>query len=52
MNGGVFAFPTETVYGLGAICTNTDGVLNVYKTKQRPPTDPLIVHISNIEMIH
>ncbi len=43
--GGVVAFPTETVYGLGADCFNIAGVLKIFKIKNRPPDNPLIVHI-------
>ena len=46
--GGTVAFPTETVYGLGADVTNLDAISKIYKIKQRPIDHPLIVHISNI----
>ncbi len=46
--GGVVAFPTETVYGLGADVTNPDAISRVYKIKQRPIDHPLIVHIGAI----
>lgn len=46
--GGVVAFPTETVYGLGADVTNPDAISRVYKIKQRPIDHPLIVHIDAI----
>ena len=39
------AFPTETVYGLGANAYDVEAVLKIYKTKNRPLTDPIIVHI-------
>lgn len=45
-NGGLVAFPTETVYGLGADALNADAVANVYKAKGRPSDNPMIVHIS------
>lgn len=45
-NGEVVAFPTETVYGLGAIATNPDAIKKVFSTKGRPSDNPLIVHIS------
>jgi L-threonylcarbamoyladenylate synthase len=48
-NGELVAFPTETVYGLGANALNVDAVLNIFKAKGRPLTDPLIVHIANPE---
>lgn len=43
------AFPTETVYGLGADATNKDAIARVYEVKGRPLGHPLIVHISSIE---
>lgn len=46
--GGIVAFPTETVYGLGADATNSAAVQKIYAIKQRPATHPLILHISNI----
>lgn len=49
--GGICAFPTETVYGLGADATNADAVLNVYKAKGRPRFNPLIVHCSDLAMV-
>jgi L-threonylcarbamoyladenylate synthase len=48
--GGVVAFPTETVYGLGADATNSDAVLKIYDTKGRPRFNPLIVHLANSAM--
>jgi L-threonylcarbamoyladenylate synthase len=48
--GGVVAFPTETVYGLGANALDVDAVQRVYTLKGRPSTSPLIVHVSSIEM--
>ena len=45
-NGGLVAFPTETVYGLGADAFNAEAVANVYKAKGRPGDNPMIVHIS------
>ena len=44
--GGLVAFPTETVYGLGANALDTKAVARIYEAKQRPHFDPLIVHIS------
>lgn len=44
-NGGVVAFPTETVYGLGAIATDEQAVDKIFKAKGRPSDNPLIVHI-------
>lgn len=45
--GCVVAFPTETVYGLGAIANNEDAVQRVYTVKGRPSDNPLIVHVAN-----
>ncbi|PHS79096.1 MAG: threonylcarbamoyl-AMP synthase [Rhodospirillaceae bacterium] len=47
--GGLVAFPTETVYGLGADATNDQAVAKIFETKQRPAFNPLIIHIKNIE---
>jgi len=49
--GGVVAFPTETVYGLGADVTNAAAVRKVYEIKQRPTNHPLIVHIGDIAFL-
>jgi len=43
--GGVVAFPTETVYGLGAHARSTAGLERVYALKGRPRSHPLIVHL-------
>lgn len=43
--GGLVAFPTETVYGLGADATNAAAVLRIYEAKERDRSDPLIVHV-------
>lgn len=48
--GEVVAFPTETVYGLGADATNSDAVLRIYETKGRPRFNPLIVHVADLAM--
>jgi L-threonylcarbamoyladenylate synthase len=45
--GGLVAFPTETVYGLGANALNETSVLSIFKAKGRPLTDPLIVHVAS-----
>ncbi|KAI4145922.1 MAG: hypothetical protein L6R39_003640 [Caloplaca ligustica] len=45
------AFPTETVYGLGADATREDAVAGIYKAKQRPADNPLIVHISSLTQL-
>jgi ubiquinol-cytochrome c reductase iron-sulfur subunit len=49
-NGGLVAFPTETVYGLGANSLNPDAVRRIFRAKQRPLTSPLIVHVNSVEM--
>ena len=51
IEGNLVAFPTETVYGLGADATNEDAVSRVYEVKARPAGHPLIVHISSIEYL-
>jgi L-threonylcarbamoyladenylate synthase len=48
--GEVVAFPTETVYGLGADAGNSDAVLKIYETKGRPRFNPLIVHCADLAM--
>lgn len=48
-SGGVVAFPTETVYGLGAIATDEQAVQKIFDAKGRPSDNPLIVHIGNKE---
>lgn len=49
-SGGLVAFPTETVYGLGANALDADAVRRIYETKGRPSDNPLILHVSSIEM--
>lgn len=49
--GGIVAFPTETVYGLGADAFNTDAVKRIFEIKERPFYDPLIVHISDLNQL-
>jgi Sua5/YciO/YrdC/YwlC family protein len=49
--GQLVAFPTETVYGLGADATRPDVVKDVYAAKGRPSDNPLIVHVSGPEMV-
>ncbi len=44
------AFPTETVYGLGANALDAAAVERIFEAKGRPPTSPLIVHVASIEM--
>ncbi|MBP2032378.1 L-threonylcarbamoyladenylate synthase [Clostridium algifaecis] len=50
-NGGLVAFPTETVYGLGANALDENAVKKIFKAKGRPQDNPLIVHISDIDEI-
>lgn len=47
--GGLVAFPTETVYGLGADALNSEAAAKIYAAKGRPSDNPLIVHIANVE---
>jgi L-threonylcarbamoyladenylate synthase len=47
--GGLVAFPTETVYGLGADACNADAVARIYAVKGRPADHPLIVHIASMD---
>ncbi len=49
--GGIVAFPTETVYGLGADIFNEKAIDKVFKAKKRPNDNPLIAHIGNLEQI-
>ena len=46
--GGLVAFPTETVYGLGANALDSNAVAKIFEAKERPTFDPLIVHITKI----
>ncbi len=46
--GGLVAFPTETVYGLGADATNDAAVARLYAAKERPTFNPLIVHVTDL----
>ena len=46
-SGGLVAFPTETVYGLGAIATDKDAAKKIYSAKGRPSDNPLIIHIAS-----
>ena len=47
--GGLVAFPTETVYGLGADACNPDAVARIYSVKGRPADHPLIVHVASMD---
>ena len=50
-SGGLVAFPTETVYGLGADAFNPAAVAKIFEAKKRPHFDPLIVHIASIDTL-
>ena len=50
-DGHLVAFPTETVYGLGADATNENAVAKIYQAKGRPADHPLIVHIASVDAI-
>ncbi|MGC8962201.1 MAG: L-threonylcarbamoyladenylate synthase, partial [Candidatus Bathyarchaeia archaeon] len=49
--GGLVAFPTETVYGLGASAFNPNAVARIFEVKRRPRFDPIIVHVANPEEV-
>ena len=51
VNGGIVAFPTETVYGLGANAFNSSAVRKIFAAKGRPSDNPLIVHVGSVEQI-
>ena len=50
-NGGLVAFPTETVYGLGANVYDSKAVAGIYAAKGRPAFNPLISHIADIDFL-
>ena len=50
-SGGLVAFPTETVYGLGAHALDPDAVRRIFAAKGRPAEDPLIVHVHSVEAL-
>jgi len=50
-SGNLIAFPTETVYGLGADANNEAAVARIYKVKGRPADHPLIVHIGDWQLM-
>ena len=50
--GGLVAFPTETVYGLGANALDPNAVAGIFKAKERPADNPVIVHIAHREDMH
>lgn len=49
--GGLVAFPTETVYGLGANALDEEAVAGIFRAKGRPQDNPLIVHVCSLDMI-
>ena len=51
MSGGLVAFPTETVYGLGADACNAAAVARIYSVKGRPADHPLIVHVASMDAL-
>jgi L-threonylcarbamoyladenylate synthase len=51
INGGLVAFPTETVYGLGADALNKQAVARIYEAKGRPADHPLIVHLHSMQVM-
>jgi L-threonylcarbamoyladenylate synthase len=52
INGNIIAFPTETIYGLGANAFNEKAILKIFKVKNRPLDNPLIVHIAQLKDIN
>ena len=50
-NGGLVAFPTETVYGLGANALDADASKKIYEAKGRPSDNPLIAHIASLDTL-
>lgn len=51
-DGELVAFPTETVYGLGANALDADAVARIFAAKARPADNPLIVHVADLEAVH
>ena len=49
--GGIAAFPTETVYGLGANVFDPLAIAKIFDAKQRPGDNPLIAHVSDVEQV-
>ena len=49
LGGSLVAFPTETVYGLGALATDDKAVARIYEAKGRPSFNPLISHVPDVE---
>lgn len=50
-HGGIIGLPTETVYGLAAVATNSSAVERIYRVKGRPRSHPLIVHLGSVEQL-
>ncbi len=50
-NGGVIAYPTETVYGAGALATDVGALTRVYEIKKRPLSQPLSIAVSSMDML-
>ena len=50
-NGGLVAFPTETVYGLGGNALDPQASMKIYAAKGRPSDNPLIIHIADMESL-
>ena len=50
-NGAIVAFPTETVYGLGGNAFDENAIKKIYLVKERPTTDPLIIHIDSVSRL-
>ena len=51
LSGNTVVFPTETVYGLGALALDDKAAAKIFETKGRPPDNPLIVHVSSMSML-
>jgi L-threonylcarbamoyladenylate synthase len=51
LKGQIVGLPTETVYGLGADATNEAAIAEVFKAKNRPSFDPLIVHVPTLDAV-
>ena len=50
--GGTVAFPTDTVYGLGAVFSDRDAVRSIFEAKGRPENKPLSILVSGIDQVH
>lgn len=50
-DGGLVAFPTETVYGLAANLLNKEAIERLYRVKRRPKNKPFTIHVSNVDMV-